>query len=192
MILHLLRKDLRKTWSMDIAFVGFSLLLCAVVLRQDYVEVSGYGSTSGLTMAWLMLYMLVFGNLMNIEKYEEKHHAYRIMAQLPISSMDLALSKYLLMLINTVLGVLTLNGVFGAFKFGYRRVRSRIMALYIACLIGPQLYLFLRATSGAGSTLLESLANIRPVVIVLPAIGAVVVLSALALGASKAREHYVP
>ena len=217
MIFHLLKKDLRKTWTMDVAFVGFTLVLCAVVLRRDYVGSSGYGSSSGLVMAGLMLYMLVFGNLMNIEKYEEKHHGYRIMAQLPVSRLDLVLSKYLIALMNAVLGVLALNVVYGLFSilaafpaerlkflvlsgaiclvlsgfaylgvfaYGYRRVRSGIMALYIISLIGPQLYIFLRASSGAGSNLIELLSLVRPVAIAAVAVLALVLFAAAAVAAA--------
>ena len=222
MIFHLLKKDLRRTWAMILAFVGFALVLCAVVLRRDYVEGSGYGSSSGLVMAGLMLYMLVFGNLMSIEKYEEKYHGYRILAQLPVSRLDLVLSKYLLVLTSTVIGVFVLNSVYGLFSvlaafpgerlkflvlsgsiclvlngfsylgvfaYGYRRVRSAIMALYIISLAGPQLYIILQATRGVGSSLLESLSAIPPFVIPAVAVVAIGAFVGAALGAAKTHEY---
>ena len=102
-------------WTMPLAFLAFSILLSATVLQEDYMQ-EGYGSSSALIYGGLMLYMLVFGNTMNVEKYEDKHHAYRILARLPVSRSDIVAGKFILVLAGTVLGVFTLEAIFRAFS----------------------------------------------------------------------------
>ena len=131
------------------------------------------------------------------------------------------MSKYLIVLMNAVLGVLALNvayslfsilGAFpgerlkflvlsgsiclvlnglaylGVFAYGYRRVRSGIMALYIISLIGPQLYIFLRASSGVGSNLIETLSLVRPAAIVAVVVVALAAFAGAAVAAARTAE----
>jgi hypothetical protein len=222
MIGHLIKKDLRKTWTMAAAFLGFTILLCAVILPEYSAIGDGFGGSSGMMLGGLMLYMLVFGNTMNIEKYEEKHHAYSWMAQLPVSGHELVLGKYIIVLVSTVAGVavlqvlyqvfsiisafpysrlaffvfsgcacLVLNGVayLGLFRFGYRKMRAAIMALYVLCLIGPQLLLFLRAVGGDEAELAGGLASMSPAVLVVAAFLSLVVFAATAYAAAKSASR---
>ncbi len=105
MIAALLRKDLRKIWPLAAAFAVFSVLICAVMFQEDYILNSAYGSGSALILSGMMLYMLIFGGLMNIEKYEEKHNGYKIMSALPLPNFILSGVKFTILIFCFIIGV---------------------------------------------------------------------------------------
>jgi len=118
MIWHLFRKDLRRLWVVAIVFLTMCILLCAAVFAPDYLEENDYIDATEIVLAGLLLHMLVFGNLMNVEKYEEKQQACRILAPLPVSGFEIVAAKFLSVFLNTIVGITAISVIFGLFGVG--------------------------------------------------------------------------
>ena len=118
MIYHLIKKDFRRLWSVIIAFFALGIIMCAAVFGEDYFEEGDYINATEMVLAGLLLHMLVFGNLMNVEKYEEKHNGYRMMAPLPVSSYELVVAKYITIFLNAVFGIVSIYVIYELFGVG--------------------------------------------------------------------------
>ena len=118
MIAHLIKKDLRKSWLVTLMFVLFCVLVCALVFDSEVLGESDYLNTSAMNMAGILLNMLVFGNLMNVEKYEEKHNAYKMMAPLPVSARELVSGKFFVVLLSAVCGIFGVAAIYSIFGIG--------------------------------------------------------------------------
>jgi hypothetical protein len=136
MIFALLGKDLRKMWLLAIAFAVFSIVICAVLFQEDYIRESSYGSGAALIMSGMMLYMLVFGGLMNIEKYEEKHNGYKMMAVLPLPNSILVTVKYGILFVSTLVGIVYLLIVLKAFGVMENAFGQKLNYLLICGFVG--------------------------------------------------------
>ncbi len=128
---HLFKKDLRRLWILVFFFLAFCVLLCAAVFAAGYLEEHEYVDATSIITAGLLLHMLVFGNLMNVEKYEEKHHAYKLMAPLPVSSVEIVASKFLSILVCVVFGVISIHIIYELFGItgAWRGIRIRYLLL---------------------------------------------------------------
>jgi hypothetical protein len=118
MIYHLIKKDLRKLMVVVAAFFALTIVMCATVFGADYFEENEYLDASQMILAGLMLHMLVFGNLMNVEKYEEKHNAYKMMAPLPISNLEIVTAKFLNIFLSTAFGIISILVIYKLFGIG--------------------------------------------------------------------------
>ena len=132
MIAHLVKKDLRKTWLLASIFILFSVLMCSLVFDSEILKGSDYTNTSVMNLAGLLLNMLVFGSLMSIEKYEEKHSGYKMTAPLPVTSAEIVIGKFIVIFFAVVFGILGVLIIYRLFGIGDLRPELRLNYLLLA------------------------------------------------------------
>ncbi len=118
MIGHLIKKDLRKVWLLTLTFLVFCILMCALLFNSDDMKEIEYANTQAINLAGLLLNMLVFGNLMSVEKYEEKHNAYKMMAPLPVSAREVVAGKFVIVFLSVVFGITGIAVIYDLFGIG--------------------------------------------------------------------------
>jgi hypothetical protein len=101
-----------------LAFFGLCIVMCAAVFGGDYLEDNEYINATEMILAGLLLHMLVFGGLMSVEKYEEKHNAYRMAAPLPVLNIEIVAGKFLYIFLSAVLGIVSILIIYELFGIG--------------------------------------------------------------------------
>jgi hypothetical protein len=131
MIVHLVKKDLRRVWLLTLMFIVFCVLMCAVVFDSELLRESDYTQTSAMNLAGLLLNMLLFGNLMTVEKYEEKYSAYKIVAPLPVLDWEQVVGKFLIVLLSAAFGIIAVISIYKLFGIGnsWPGLRARYLLL---------------------------------------------------------------
>jgi hypothetical protein len=117
---------------MILAFAGFSLIIMATLLQEACVQEESVGSLYGLFTTIIFIHMLVFGSVMHIEKYEEKNKGYNFICTMPVTSTEIVVAKFLLLLLLGVLGVGFLLIMTWIFKIGSGTASLRRSILVMA------------------------------------------------------------
>jgi len=131
MIFHLFMKDLRKLVIIAVVFILFAVIMCVTLFSEGFIDDNSYLDATKMILAGLLLHMLVFGNLMNVEKYEEKHNAYRMMAPFPVSALEIVAEKFFSILVCTVFGIVSILVIYDLFgvDVAWQGLRIRYLVL---------------------------------------------------------------
>jgi hypothetical protein len=128
---------------MLIAFVVCTTLLLATVL-QEYLQrdVTSVVGSHGLLM--LFVFMLVYGTVMHVEKYEEKFKAYRFLRTLPLTDREIVYSKFVLLILLALFAVtflMSTASIFSINTWEHRTLNFLVPAAVLALLAGGTAYI---------------------------------------------------